>query len=628
MDTLQIAHESALYSICYTVQSVVKEASTQALHRILRNRITQAKTKTYNKLHENAADMNINTNITEKDVEIAYDAARRVGERWMSKLLQAGEEDAVRILKIVLKNGRFFEDVNININDEIRMSQAADNDDNNNNNDETDQHQPCGSSYDGSSSVPSESESASYLNEQEQNDATVSSSIELAKDDENDKSVAFIALSKLGCQDPTNLNHNDELSNEACSTNQENGNGNGNGNLLSDTDTDIYSYWNHLPAAQNTGTTISECNNGLDNGLDINNNTNINHIPKCTNKPENKIQLLSRYQLYGHPSQSLHKTTASNMNLYNNNTQNPLLSLLIHNNNNDNDNHEFVKSQIKIIDELGYQRKTMWYYDWDIVQNAIERNRNRMHLQTLTGKKRKSDDEDEIREVLPKSALIGDTYTRTTDSNFDLLASTSRSTSNHQDGGVLCVQVQEDENDDSNIIVLPRTRLMNKRHKSIIQSKQQYLQKQQNVSKKSNSSSKNNNSDDIQVLRPTSRIASALGATKWSLEDINKDISDDDKQILLDEMLNINKQDSKEHEQESHFHRCVGSLKMVGSTHLWEQIKFGNWNGPVDELVYHHAKDDNNINDNRFEIERKKPHSKAKSKRLYPYLEFKKVGNL
>jgi len=67
---------------------------------------------------------------------------------------------------------------------------------------------------------------------------------------------------------------------------------------------------------------------------------------------------------------------------------------------------------------------------------------------------------------------------------------------------------------------------------------------------------------------------------------------------------------------------------MVGSNHLWEQIKFGNWNGPVDELVYHHAKDDNNINDNRFEIERKKPHSKAKSKRLYPYLEFKKVGNL
>jgi hypothetical protein len=90
------------------------------------------------------------------------------------------------------------------------------------------------------------------------------------------------------------------------------------------------------------------------------------HIPEPTNLPPSQIQSLPPNQLYGAPSPSLALDH-----------HNPFGYLL---GKNGSLHEQFLKQQIKILDELGSMNQTLWIGEWDVMERATDLVRKRNHL--------------------------------------------------------------------------------------------------------------------------------------------------------------------------------------------------------------------------------------------------------
>ncbi len=103
--------------------------------------------------------------------------------------------------------------------------------------------------------------------------------------------------------------------------------------------------------------------------------------------------------------------------------------------------------------------------------------------------------------------------------------------------------------------------------------------------------------------------------SSWSIEDAYKTFNSDEIKNLVDTMIHNEEEDNDPNKVQ---HGCVGALKFTGNSHLWEQVKAGNWNGPMDEPI------SEGTNDVFVQKRRKKAYLKAKRQRLYPNSETNK----
>ena len=106
--------------------------------------------------------------------------------------------------------------------------------------------------------------------------------------------------------------------------------------------------------------------------------------------------------------------------------------------------------------------------------------------------------------------------------------------------------------------------------------------------------------------------------TSWTMEDAYKCFSTHEINVLVDKMVHSQDKDSSQEIP----HNCVGALKITGNTHLWEQVRQGNWNGPMDEVSFDVE------NDVFVQKKRKKAYLKSKRQRLYPHSETKRVEHI
>ena len=324
--------------------------------------------------------------------------------------------------------------------------------------------------------------------------------------------------------------------------------------------------WHPLPSIStgaNSSARIisSDTNDDDESGM----NLNRNHIPRCMNlSPEKLKKLPNQHQLYGVPFQ----TFEEHCKVFKCNDKYTTTSTT------SAEKDNVIKSQIKILDELGRNGHTMWNYDWNIIQNAAFHNRDRVHLHVSSSSLSKrqgnsffgqNETNDDVENVEEDNVNVDDTTT-----------SNRNNIGNSLDAGV-----------DMSPIV-------------------------------------------------SGRIASDFGSATWSFEEIEKSFSASEIKHLHNTM--VHKQNDAEQEQEkaymSNCQKCVGALKLIGHIHLWEQLKQGNnWNGPREDPMFFeddnsNDKAANNGNDHHTQKLRKKVFAKARRQRIYPNIESKKVDDL
>ena len=355
-----------------------------------------------------------------------------------------------------------------------------------------------------------------------------------------------------------------------------------------------------------------------------NTNTNIrnqNHIPTCTMLPVHKIKTSLKDQLYGHPLPTLKEHCHAFKCYVNNNTSN---------------NKEYesrIKATIQLIDALGYSNHTNWYYNWNTIENAVMRNRKR--IQTIQLPKRKKRKFIHARNEEGKEEETDVIVIEEGDSQEQLL------------------QLKQ-QNDDNAISTNNNNNSSNTN-----------ITNEYGISDKGTRKRKNNDLNTNEIIVEgcctAPRHASTFdGSVQWSWDEIKDTFTSNEIRTLYKTMIHdeynsdIDMENDSVHDesmilQGSHdqinalgddegtavnCHKCMGALKMVGSFHLWEQLRHhDNWNGPredspsscpIDTTVNHN---DGN-NQRHIQKRRKKAFAKAKRQRLYPNIELKKVDKL
>jgi hypothetical protein len=114
------------------------------------------------------------------------------------------------------------------------------------------------------------------------------------------------------------------------------------------------------------------------------------------------------------------------------------------------------------------------------------------------------------------------------------------------------------------------------------------------------------------------RKASILGSARWSIEDIRRDLSESVKNELVERMIHPNRDVNQRNEFESN--QVIGALKLLGSIHLWEQVRTNNWRGQLDSMSDEETSFE--IGSEAHKI-RKRAHRRARRQRLVPNIEIK-----
>ncbi len=543
---LEQAHSSAQQVFSILARNVFLQVSALVLQRRIRPRLSQAKkqkqcddrldeseSKESNEDGGYAHDYEVQVKVSQMDVDLAYDAARKVGEKWITKLLEAGEKELAVVVKAILENGRFLENV------------TTDEDDHNG----TCSHLDFCTSD--SSSSPSSVSKQPSQSQNEDAGAHVTNSTEKRACNRNGcrsieeegqtnhfgsesgsktttHTAPFLALSKLGGQ-PKQLkpSHNQREDSQNFSTTT----------TATIGGSEQQCERERLPPSD---TNCSEVHYSSGSGS----GSGLNHIPEYTKLTEEQLKTaLPQGQLFGKPFKTLQEYS----DLLNLNCPTEIISM------SNGSRIQSVKKQIDYLDSLGSSRCTLWPYDWNVVKNASERNsnnsnRNRIysHLHSqqalaLSGRKRGVPDGD--------------------------------------------VDADYEQQDNSN--------------------SQKELQRERLIC-------------DV-------RVASSLGEMKWSRDHIKNAMTENEKDLLFDEMIHEDGNINSDEKASTKYHKCIGALKISGSFHLWEQMRGGNWNrakGETDEA------DHDNHSHSHIQKKRKKEHMKSRRQRFYPNTEIKKARDL
>jgi len=484
------ARRSALRLISQTIRAVLREAASEALRRLLTERLKDIK-------DDKACDEEGNVNQDEldelpvllSDIDHSYAVATRLGEKWEEKLLEAGENDAASIVRVVLSTGRFLEE---DIIDEFPM--------------------PAGHT--------------ATQTLQRGNNLGVRNNVSFQSEPNNNQ----LSLSRQG---PSNENSNlgehrpipfGMLLNLGWKWDLSQSTDEAFPFVLKPTSTQ----WKALPPYNPPDSAAL-------------------HIPKATILPEHEIKAQHPDQLYGYPSPSIHMSYAHSH-----------LSSLSSITRVDDNDAGFYRDQIHLIDAAfgnadEKKHPTSWYHGWDCIQRAVNKNRDRMYLETIAGRKRKHpklsshvDLEYEHHEIIPKSFITqgsivttGTTVASTSTPSLD--ANTSRT--------------------DFTIVPIVKVISSNTRVAILLDEKRQHTSLQRKQQEEAHSPS--------HVREPCS-----ISSQSWTMNEIKNEMSSDMDQRILKTM--VHKDMEEEYLRESEFHHIEGALKHVGLVHLWEQKRLGS----------------------------------------------------
>ena len=585
---LNEAHKSAKQTFITIIQSTFYQISTIILQSYIQQKIKKNNNYCQPKSHQQQQQQ---YQITQNDIDVVYNIIHRIGLRWMKQLQLRNEYDLNHYVKIVLNYGHFLEYDSDDCDDNDNIEYVG----NENINDIMIQDEE-------DVVIIGDEEKEEEKNEDETKDDKNIDDISFTHPSKNN--IPFVSLLQMATKTKTNTNSHEQ-------TNTNNNNNNNNNTKMATRHGS--NQWHPLPTLATNPNNSNKNNHNNDNdSLEYN---GMNHIPKCVNLPSNQLLKPSTNnivsQLYSTPFLSL-KQHCHVVKCYHPSSSSSVISTTQqHNNyNDDNDdngksigtsaskcyNHEDIQRYIQIIDEMGWKNHTMFYYDWNTIHYASIRNNIRMHVQHH---QQQSD------------GLHGSSITT-------IHGNISRSSSK-----------KRDRNNNDNSIVLVDS----------------------NGSKKDT---------DIRLETEGARVASDLGSAQWTWDDIHTTFNSSDIDALYQEMMhddyiiNKNKNNDKSNSDNHHnvhesknssneeqnsplsqqyCHSCIGSLKLVGNIHLWEQLKQdNNWNGPKDDIDDENVEMDKDDDENEYSRQtqkrRKHAYSKAKRQRLYPNVELKRVDNL
>ncbi len=554
---LSDANKSSHETFLQLIHSTFFHSCTLALHKHIHTQLRQKQNQT-------------SYHITQKDIDYVYTFIQEIGKKWIDKLKKKNEYEICNLVQVVLTYGHFLEEFDLS-HYEYEYDYRNDDDDE----DRTDLKNGHGQSSgnvcsiefnqndddnDDVDSQQQQGEGELNHNTKEKDQHSTITTIDSTRHD-NNENIPFVSLMNIGC-------HHEDINKEQSQELQRTSN-----------------EWHPLPSLLSSSphhdTTTNTNNNKNNNNTNNHNQYNgLNHIPKIMNLQPNELKSLSSHQLYISPS----STTSSS-------------SMIIH----PPPTERIIQIYIHIIDQLGWDNNTMWYYDWNIIDKACIRNKNRTYLQynnNVNGQKRKFIDcNDDIDEE--NTAGIGNDDDDNNDDN--------------------------DNGNGNNEIIITNN---NDRARLVLTNDQ---------------TQKNENSNIT-----TSRMASDLGSMKWTWDDIVCSFSQEELDNLCQTMMHDdhdeckkdgddNDDSQKKNDKSEQCHKCLGALKIIGNMHLWEQLKQNNnWNGytddpiAVDTTVEEEEAGNNHDTMNELHIQkrRKKAYSKAKRQRLYPNVETKRVENI
>ena len=509
------ARLGALRFISQTIRSVLKEAASEALRRLLMERLEHIKN---NKLCDDEDETSTELVVDElpvypSDIDHSYQMAVRLGEKWEEKLLEAGENDAASIVRDVLCTGRFLE---MDVRDDFPM--------------------PIHSTQD--SSKPNEAS-------QHQSNQTLPYSFN--SNQGGHKATTFGVLQNLGWKWDLSQSMDQAFPSEIKPSSTQ---------------------WKPLPK-------LNPDSSGL-------------YIPKAAILSEHEIKPQHPQQLFGYPAPFITMSHAQN--------HRPLVT--------NTDQHQdsgFYRDQIDLIDAAfgdadENNRPTSWYHGWDCIQRAANKNRDRMYLETIAGRKRKILKSDEAEglyhEILPRT-MVNQAVAN---------ANASSSESNAQEDSIVATGGDSERVADFTVVpvvnvISTRTRvahlLDDQRQSSLRDTSLQRMQQHG-------------------VHSSSVREPSSMSSNSWTMEEIIHELSDMDKLVLK---TMIHGEIADEHLRESQYHQVQGALKHLGLIHLWEQTRSGNCALDDPDLFSTSLDHD----DKRFNKIRAKIVRKARKMRLWPH---------
>ena len=597
---------------CQAIRSVLYECAAEALRQLLEFRKTDRDGgSTASSSSTTTSPVQDRIEISHSDIEECYKFARTIGRRWADKLFMTDDEPNRQIAKmitLILDNGEFFDESFTDDFMSLLLEQESSNHHVNNGSseDSDDDDWDCPLQNDAVANHPNEGGnhhlhspkqlSVARLIQQDDHshiDATTNTTPYIHK------SIPYATLLNIGELDPCHLSAPKDM-------------------LQSGTAVD----WKPLRSA-----------------LLPNSNCDLVHIPLPEIMPLEEREEIHKDQLYGRPALVM----SPKMN---------------------------VRQYIAIIDQMGEQQKhdgkgddgeckggntqissTMWPHDWKIIQYQAKKNRDRLHPVKVQLEEGKEYDEhiEEVVEIIPKSLLRNHDNNNYDDDNID-------DDVEGDDDGEGDNNVEGDDNMESNIgDILQHVPTINTdanadvpfvcvEHQTFKQSQgdsQGHISAMQSSLERSLSTwtckkiarrrktgkRQNNTCRDDRVQLCDKRNSSELikgrkpsiyGQLQWSMQDIKRQLGQNEMDMLDATMVHIDDESSSVSNN-----TCQGYLKTLGNIHLFEQIRVGKWRGFMDEIPIDTEGDgdrDNVVGKDVIKM-RKKAHRKAKRQRLYPNYE-------
>eukprot|EP00979_Chaetoceros_neogracilis_P000751 scaffold164_cov266-Chaetoceros_neogracile.AAC.38 len=577
MDFIKEAEASHSRITCKTVRSILYECAAECLRQMVMAR-TKENNRSKTSQEEEAAELP-KIQITQGDIDLSYGMARKIGRRWVDKLIMTDDDSNMEvsaIVNLVLGNGEFLD---LSYRDDLdqlettaggrygigRASQQPLHQDvNGAENDARDQSLDD----DDSSDIPTAGQTQDDNDDsQQQEEGSGSDPTGLESLSNIKQSIPYATLLKIGQLDHCNLFASDDCQQ---GTSED---------------------WHPLPTLPSTTTTSS-----------------LVHIPNPTIMPQEQIQKIDKEQLFGRPALKMP----------------PKLD---------------CKEQISIIDDLAYETgdvgnrelgHTLWPFGWDMIQKQVERNHDRLHpTKAKYGLTTNEEGEEQLREVIPRS-LLQDRSTgeiNGLEDDIDVNGNATRDNLNDSasvDDEPLFVTTGDSGNVErvsiskgfrSTWTSKKFTRRKDSDGEDARDTNVRDTTGDNNAQKSSTESNPTMNQRRVIAKKP-----SAFGDFQWTSQAIRNSLGQDLREKLERTMIHGNDDSQRE------LHTCQGALKAIGNVHLFEQIISKKWEGVIDDIP--HGEEDEGsgqVGKEQMKV-RKVAHRLAKRQRLYPNYELGTKG--
>mmetsp|Transcript_20471 Transcript_20471/g.28801 ORF Transcript_20471/g.28801 Transcript_20471/m.28801 type:complete len:727 (+) Transcript_20471:113-2293(+) len=561
---LKSAHDSANYMVASYIRAVLETASSQILQKIVQQRLessrhnsdrsgmeedsifskgiggivndncneidkdmvssTASQSDYHDNYDENSDDSNKNfenkkmeMHISWEDTQYAYSISTHVGYRWIEKLEQNNEYDIANLVRLVIRNGKFFEDVDdFNVMERKNLVEST------------------GSS---SCSAKKHRVNNSFTSETTDPQHLIANHMNTTVDQENP------CYTFLGSQNGSTSKNHSAFS------------------LPYDTLSKMGAHFTFKSSQEEEAKKTVDSETGI----------GPSPVPTDDNNEGHASNIILPNQLYGNPTKTC-------MNFLSFHTNGHALNTPFYNTRAPNfpiDNHHgeraFLKNEIRKIDELCTTNDgttAYWCYgNWDIIQRAVDRNFQRIHInKTSPSGKSLHDlecdtDPAQCHEIIPKpfedhnGVEFSGGYIEGHPNNI------IQECSDAKDGDTSI--------NDLDIVSPSIAILKRKRVSTIIERKKQRNDAKR---KKIEQQSKDSVLDITSNRRDTimGREPSKIGSCKWSWQtDIFDYFSVPERKALENSMLHGDIE--VERKRESEYHQALGALKLLGSLYLWEK---------------------------------------------------------